>query len=157
MKPKKKPLLPVDIKLPERVLLEDGVMFATLRTLDELEQLGITAIEVLPLAQCPGKWNWGYDGVNYFAPRNSFGRPDELKRFVNECHARSIAVIGASRNRASSARPGCRTTPAPADSTSSPTEPRPPPCSEPGVGHPDARVRASAAVRSPTPPDCSIR
>jgi hypothetical protein len=38
MKPKKKPLLPVDIKLPERVLLEDGVMFATLRTLDELEQ-----------------------------------------------------------------------------------------------------------------------
>lgn len=40
MKPKKKPLLPVDIKLPERVLLEDGVMFATLRTLDELEPQG---------------------------------------------------------------------------------------------------------------------
>jgi len=70
-----------------------GTYTSAIERLDELKQLGITAIELLPLAQTPGRWNWGYDGVNYFAPRNTFGTPDELKAFVDACHARQIAVI----------------------------------------------------------------
>jgi len=70
-----------------------GTYAGAIEKLDELQELGITAIEVLPLAQCPGKWNWGYDGVNYFAPNHNFGRPDDLKQFVDACHQRSIAVI----------------------------------------------------------------
>ena len=71
----------------------EGNYTSAIERLDELVQLGITAIEVLPLSQTPGRWNWGYDGVNYFAPRNTFGTPDELKAFVDACHARSLAVI----------------------------------------------------------------
>ena len=72
---------------------EAGTYTAAIQRLNELKQLGITAIEVLPLSQSPGRWNWGYDGVNYYAPRNTFGTPDELKAFVDACHAHSIAVI----------------------------------------------------------------
>ena len=70
-----------------------GTYLAAIERLDELVELGITAIEFLPLAQCPGNWNWGYDGVNYFAPSNNFGTPDELKCLVNACHNRGLAVI----------------------------------------------------------------
>ena len=70
-----------------------GTYLAAISRLDELVELGITAVELLPLSQTPGKWNWGYDGVNYFAPRNSYGSPDELKQFIDACHQRSIAVI----------------------------------------------------------------
>lgn len=70
-----------------------GTYVAAIDRLDSLVDLGITAIEVLPLAQSPGRWNWGYDGVNFFAPRNTFGTPDQLKSFVDACHNRGIAVI----------------------------------------------------------------
>ena len=70
-----------------------GTYQSAIARLDELVELGITAVEVLPLAQSPGKWNWGYDGVNFFAARNTFGTPDDLKHFVDECHARGLAVI----------------------------------------------------------------
>jgi malto-oligosyltrehalose trehalohydrolase len=70
-----------------------GTYLAAIERLDSLVDLGITAIEVLPLAQSPGRWNWGYDGVNFFAPRNTFGTPDQLKAFVDACHNRGIAVI----------------------------------------------------------------
>ena len=70
-----------------------GTYEGAIGRLDELVELGITAIELLPLAQSPGKWNWGYDGVNYFAARNTFGSTDDLKRFVDQCHARGLAVI----------------------------------------------------------------
>ncbi len=70
-----------------------GTYTAAISRLDELVELGITAIELLPLAQSPGKWNWGYDGVNYFAARNTFGSTDDLKNFVDQCHARGLAVI----------------------------------------------------------------
>ena len=71
----------------------EGTYQAAIAKLDELKQLGITAIELLPIGQSPGRWNWGYDGVNYFAPRNTFGHPDDLKAFIDACHAREIAVI----------------------------------------------------------------
>ena len=72
---------------------QEGTYLAAIDRLDQLVELGATAVELLPLSQTPGKWNWGYDGVNYFAPRNSYGSPDQLKQFVDACHNRSIAVI----------------------------------------------------------------
>ncbi len=70
-----------------------GTYAGAIEKLDELKRLGISAIEVLPLCQCPGRWNWGYDGVNYFSPNNAFGTPDDLKAFVDACHERGLAVI----------------------------------------------------------------
>ena len=57
------------------------------------EEVGITAIELMPVAQCPGTRNWGYDGVYLFAPQHNYGGPDGLKRFVDACHAAGLAVI----------------------------------------------------------------
>ncbi len=61
--------------------------------LDYLVELGITAVELMPVAQFPGKRNWGYDGTFPFAPQNSYGGPDGLKRLIDACHARGLAVI----------------------------------------------------------------
>ncbi|MDH4186644.1 MAG: alpha-amylase family glycosyl hydrolase, partial [Nitrospira sp.] len=57
------------------------------------ETVGITAIELLPVAQFPGSRNWGYDGVHPFAPQSTYGGPDGLKRLVDACHAAGLAVI----------------------------------------------------------------
>ena len=61
--------------------------------LDYLAELGVTAIELMPLADTPGTRNWGYDGVLPFAPEHSYGRPEELKRFVQDAHARGLMVL----------------------------------------------------------------
>jgi maltooligosyltrehalose trehalohydrolase len=57
------------------------------------DEVGITAIELLPVAQCPGTRNWGYDGAYLFAPQHNYGGPDGLKRLVDACHAAGLAVI----------------------------------------------------------------
>lgn len=57
------------------------------------DTVGITAIELLPVAQFPGGRNWGYDGVYPFAPQSTYGGPDGLKRLVDACHRAGIAVI----------------------------------------------------------------
>jgi len=57
------------------------------------ETVGITAIELLPVAQCPGGRNWGYDGVYPFAPQSTYGGPEGLKRLVDACHGIGIAVV----------------------------------------------------------------
>ncbi len=57
------------------------------------DQIGITSIELMPVAQCPGTRNWGYDGTYLFAPQHNYGGPDGLKRFVDACHAAGLAVI----------------------------------------------------------------
>ena len=67
----------------------DGVI----RQLDVLQDLGITALEIMPVAQFPGVRNWGYDGVFPFAVQNSYGGPAGLKRLVNACHLRGMAVV----------------------------------------------------------------
>ena len=72
---------------------EPGTYLAAIAKISELAKLGITAIELLPLAQTPGRWNWGYDGVNFFAPRNTYGTPDDLRALVDACHAAGLAVI----------------------------------------------------------------
>jgi len=71
----------------------EGTFDAAIGRLDALAQLGITAIEIMPVAQFPGARNWGYDGVLPFAVQNSYGGPHALKRFVAACHARGIATI----------------------------------------------------------------
>jgi len=61
--------------------------------LDYLADLGITALELMPVTQTPGKWNWGYDGVNLFSVNHNYGTPDDLKFLVNSCHQKNLAVI----------------------------------------------------------------
>jgi len=63
------------------------------RHLDHLAKTGITGIELMPVADFPGRYNWGYDGVLPFAPDSRYGRPDDLKRLVEQCHARGISVM----------------------------------------------------------------
>ena len=63
------------------------------RELAELAKIGITVIEVMPVADFPGRFGWGYDGVGLFAPTWLYGEPDDMRSFVNEAHARGIAVI----------------------------------------------------------------
>ncbi len=61
--------------------------------LDYLLNLGITAIEVMPVAQFPGTFNWGYDGVFPFAVQNSYGGAEGMQHLVNECHKKGLAVV----------------------------------------------------------------
>ncbi len=59
----------------------------------DLKELGINTIGLMPVAQFPGKRNWGYDGAYPFAVQNSYGGPDELKKLVNACHQQGMAVV----------------------------------------------------------------
>src|SRR5690349_21131462 len=61
--------------------------------LDALVDLGVTAIELMPLAEAPGRWNWGYDGVYLFAPDASYGQPDDLKLLIERAHKRGLMVF----------------------------------------------------------------
>ena len=70
-----------------------GTFAAIIAYLEYLIQLGITAIELMPVAQFPGGRNWGYDGVFPFAVQNSYGGPQGLKQLINVCHQRGLAVI----------------------------------------------------------------
>jgi maltooligosyltrehalose trehalohydrolase len=70
-----------------------GTFEAARERLPYLQDLGITAIELMPLAEFPGTRNWGYDGVHLFAPSRNYGRPDDLRAFVDAAHALNIAVI----------------------------------------------------------------
>ncbi len=72
---------------------EEGTFEAVIPKLDHLLELGVNAIEIMPVSQCPGHRNWGYDGVYPYAVQNSYGGPQALKRLVEACHQRGIAVI----------------------------------------------------------------
>ena len=71
----------------------EGTFDSAIEKLDDLRELGITAIELLPVAQFPGGRNWGYDGVFANAAQTTYGGPRALKRFVNACHERGLAAI----------------------------------------------------------------
>jgi len=71
----------------------EGTFDAIIPYLDELIDLGITAVELMPVNQFPGNRNWGYDGVYPFAVQNSYGGPEGLKRLVNACHQKGLAVV----------------------------------------------------------------
>ncbi len=61
--------------------------------LDHLVRLGVTAVELLPVVEYPGRWGWGYDGVDLYAPKSGDGGPEGLKRLVDACHAKGLSVI----------------------------------------------------------------
>jgi maltooligosyltrehalose trehalohydrolase len=72
---------------------EEGTFGGAIRHLDHLVDLGVNAIEVMPVAEFPGRRGWGYDGVDLFAPHSAYGGPAGLHRLVTACHRRGIAVI----------------------------------------------------------------
>ena len=69
-----------------------GTFLALIDKLDYLRDLGINAVELMPIADFAGEHNWGYDGVSPYAPAHSYGTPNDFQRFVDEAHARGIAV-----------------------------------------------------------------
>ncbi len=71
----------------------DGTYRAMIDRLDHLVETGITALELMPLADFPGRWNWGYDGVLWYAPDSTYGTPDDLKTLVDEAHLRGLMVL----------------------------------------------------------------
>lgn len=70
----------------------EGTYAAAAAQLPLLRDLGITAVELMPLADCPGRWNWGYDGVSLYAPNHNYGRPDDLRYFVDQAHRLGLSV-----------------------------------------------------------------
>lgn len=89
------------VTLPGQILYElhvgtftaEGSWAAAARELPALAELGVTVVEVLPVADFPGRFGWGYDGVNWFAPTRLYGTPDDFRRFVDAAHAAELGVI----------------------------------------------------------------
>ena len=89
------------VTLPGQVIYElhigtftrEGTWAAAECELPELAHAGITVVEVMPIADFTGRFGWGYDGVDMFAPSRLYGRPDDLRRFVDRAHALGVAVI----------------------------------------------------------------
>jgi maltooligosyltrehalose trehalohydrolase len=87
--------------LPGSVLYElhigtftpDGTFDSAIARLDHLVDLGVDLVEVLPVGAFNGEYNWGYDGVCWYAPHERYGGPDGLKRFVDACHNRGLGVV----------------------------------------------------------------
>ena len=72
---------------------QDGSYRAMIEKLDHLVQTGITALELMPLADFAGSRNWGYDGVLWYAPDSAYGRPEDLKALIDEAHLRGLMVF----------------------------------------------------------------
>ena len=71
----------------------EGTWAAAARELPALAELGVTLIEVMPVADFPGRFGWGYDGVDLFAPTRLYGRPDDFRAFVDRAHALGLGVL----------------------------------------------------------------
>src|SRR5699024_2428899 len=71
----------------------EGTWDALIEQLPDISDLGVTVLEIMPVSECPGDRNWGYDGVYHFAPASYYGRPDDMRRFVDAAHQSGIAVI----------------------------------------------------------------
>jgi maltooligosyltrehalose trehalohydrolase len=89
------------LHLPSAVLYElhvgtfstSGTFAGAIAHLDHLVDLGVDAVELLPVAEASGERGWGYDGVDLFAPHHAYGGPDGLKTLVDACHARGLGVV----------------------------------------------------------------
>ena len=89
------------LKLPGQIIYElhvgtftpEGTWQAAAKQLAELAKIGITVIEMMPVAEFPGPFGWGYDGVDLFAPSHLYGNPDDLRSFINTAHSLGLAVI----------------------------------------------------------------
>jgi maltooligosyltrehalose trehalohydrolase len=71
----------------------EGTLASAAAQLKELADLGVTCVELMPVAEFPGRFGWGYDGVCLYAPTRLYGEPEDLRAFVDEAHARGVAVI----------------------------------------------------------------
>lgn len=71
----------------------EGTYRALIGELDALVDLGVTCLEIMPLAEFPGRFGWGYDGVNLFAPSHLYGTPDDLRALIDAAHARGLSAI----------------------------------------------------------------
>jgi maltooligosyltrehalose trehalohydrolase len=88
------------LQLPGAVIYElhvgtftvDGTLDSAIERLDHLVALGVTLVELMPLASFPGRYGWGYDGVGLYAVHEPYGGPEALCRFVDACHARGLGV-----------------------------------------------------------------
>lgn len=89
------------VKMPGQIIYEmhvgtftgEGTWRAAAKELAELARIGITVIEMMPIADFPGEFGWGYDGVDLFAPCRLYGTPDDLRAFVNDVHSLGLGVI----------------------------------------------------------------
>jgi maltooligosyltrehalose trehalohydrolase len=89
------------VTLPGQIIYElhigtftrDGTWAAVIEKLPHLVELGVTVIEVMPVAEFPGRFGWGYDGVFLFSPTRLYGPPDDFRRFVDEAHCHGLGVI----------------------------------------------------------------
>lgn len=89
------------VRMPSQVVYElhvgtftpEGTFDAAARELAELKRVGITLLEVMPVAEFPGRWNWGYDGVDLYAPSHLYGDAGAFKRFVDAAHALGVGVV----------------------------------------------------------------
>ncbi|HEY1724016.1 MAG TPA: malto-oligosyltrehalose trehalohydrolase [Steroidobacteraceae bacterium] len=70
-----------------------GTFVSAIERLDHLVELGVTVLEIMPVADFPGRRNWGYDGVLPFAPDSSYGRPEHFKALIDAAHARGLSVL----------------------------------------------------------------
>jgi maltooligosyltrehalose trehalohydrolase len=70
-----------------------GTFIGAIDRLDYLRELGVTHVELMPVQEFSGKWGWGYDGVDLFAPHHAYGTPDDLKRLVDAAHSRGLAIV----------------------------------------------------------------
>jgi|SRR5579863_3075867 len=71
----------------------EGSWDAARRELAELKRMGVTVIEIMPIAEFPGRWNWGYDGVDLYAPSHTYGGADALRHFVDTAHRLGLGII----------------------------------------------------------------
>lgn len=71
----------------------EGTYAAATERLEYLRDLGVSAVEILPLNDFPGRWGWGYDGVALFAPARCYGTPEDLRRLVDRAHSLGLAVL----------------------------------------------------------------
>ena len=72
---------------------KEGTWLAAAEHLPELARIGITVIEMMPVAEFPGRFGWGYDGVDLFAPSHLYGTPDDLRTFIDRAHSLGLGVI----------------------------------------------------------------
>lgn len=89
------------VALPHQVIYEmhigtftkPGTWSSAQAELPHLAETGVTVLEVMPVAEFPGRFGWGYDGVQWFAPTRIYGSPDDFRRFVDRAHSLGVAVI----------------------------------------------------------------
>ena len=89
------------VTLPHQVIYEmhigtftrQGQWSGALAELPRLAETGVTILELMPVAEFPGRFGWGYDGVEWFAPAHIYGSPDDFRRFVDRAHSLGLAVI----------------------------------------------------------------